>query len=110
MNDLVKRLHDRQPIKLSRLKEGISSLRAQYDLGYVHVLFIKTGTELTIELDKKNSSALPDDQFHGPLHFEGKVTLNYDKVRVMVDVQPTDLTGEGTVSHVSDDEYEAIAS
>ena len=72
---------------------------AAIDRGYVYIKFTGTngGTELGVRLDTQASDWSQADfsKATGAVHLEGTLTLNYVKVRVVVDFQLDTLTGNG---------------
>ena len=69
---------------------GNRSLRWAIEDGYIHIKFTQTrsGTELGINVDL-NSTNVKDLDFtigQGLLHIEGTTNLNYNAVRLIVDI------------------------
>ena len=81
-------------------------------MGYGHILFEKTGTELNIKLDAVATEVAADalTKLEGNLHLEGAITLNYDKVKVVADVDLKTLEGTGKVVQLNDEHYASIMS
>jgi hypothetical protein len=69
------------------------------EIGYVHIKFTDTrgGTDLGIRLDRAacDLSAADFDEGKGTLHLEGTLTLNYDPVRCIADLDLATLEGTG---------------
>lgn len=100
-DDLVKRLSEgAHPVVASlRPEKTIRAFKERINLGYVHLRFTDTRgeTELGVRLD---SAALDLDHADfenqtGFVHLEGGLTLNYQKVRCIVDIDLQTLAGEG---------------
>lgn len=111
MNELVKRLTKKQPVQANRPDKSVAGLRERIDLNYVHVLFTKTGTELGMYLDRDKCEWKPEDleKGTGKIHLEGALTLNYDKVRCVTDIDLSTMAGTGCLSLIeSDQEYNRI--
>lgn len=113
MNELVEQLAQKQyAVETSRPAKTMEALRACLEREYVHVLFMETQTELGINLDKSNCdfSSCDLENGKGNLHIEGGVTLNYDKVRVVVDLDLESLEGMGQLFPIDDEEYNSFMS
>lgn len=108
MNDLVARLSKgKHPIETARPEKTSTALKECIERQYVHILFKETGTELGTKLDLKkcNFSSADFEERKGKIHLEGGLTLNYEKVRVVADIDLDTLEGEGFLVRVSDEEY-----
>ncbi|MDQ1353186.1 MAG: hypothetical protein QG657_3492 [Acidobacteriota bacterium] len=110
LNELVVRLGKEQEVETARPEKTAKALKECIDRDYVHVMFKKTGTEVGVQLYR------PDCRFDtgnfeestGNVHIEGGLILNYDKVRVIADIDLTTCEGAGLMKPVEDDEYEHI--
>jgi hypothetical protein len=110
LNELVVRLSKEQEVETARPEKTAKALKECVDRDYVHVMFKKTGTEVGVQLYR------PDCRFDegdfenskGKVHIEGGLILNYDKVRVVADIDLTTCEGTGKLVPVDDDEYEHI--
>jgi hypothetical protein len=110
LNELVVRLSKEQEVETARPEKTAKALEECIDRDYVHVMFKKTGTEVGVQLYR------PDCRFDegdfenskGKVHIEGGLILNYDKVRVVADIDLTTCEGTGKLVPVDDDEYEHI--
>ena len=82
-----------------RLKEALAR-------GFVHVKFTDTrgGTELGFQVDAQASDVTQADfeRGTGRIHVEGGLTLNYQKVRCVADLDLATLTGEGHLERVAE--------
>ena len=82
-----------------RLKEALAR-------GFVHVKFTDTrgGTELGFQVDPQASDVTQADFENGTgrIHVEGGLTLNYQKVRCVADLDLATLTGEGHLERVAE--------
>ncbi|MCP5107285.1 MAG: MbtH domain protein [bacterium] len=110
LNELVVRLSEEQAVETARPEKTAKALKECVDRDYVHVMFKKTGTEVGVQLyredcrfDKGNF-----EEATGNVHIEGGLILNYDKVRVVADIDLTTCEGTGKLVPVSDEEYEHI--
>ncbi len=107
MNELVERLTKEQTVETARPEKTSKALKECIDREYVHVMFTKTGTEIGIQLDKENCK-YDDADFEagkGSAHLVGFLTLNYDKVRCVADIDLTTCEGTGHLEPVDEDEY-----
>lgn len=87
------------PVIASRADNSVEKFKESINRGYVLIKFTDTkgGTELGLKLDNDNSdfSQADFEQGQGVVHLEGNLTLNYTKVRCLVDIELTTLTGKG---------------
>jgi hypothetical protein len=110
MNELVERLTKEQPVETARPEKTAKALKECVDRDYVHVMFKKTGTEVGIQLDRRDCK-FGDASFEkseGKVHLVGGLILNYDKVRCIADVDLATCEGTGKLEPVSDEDYELI--
>ncbi|HEV2988332.1 MAG TPA: MbtH family NRPS accessory protein [Candidatus Angelobacter sp.] len=74
------------------------------DRNYVHIRFTETkgGTELGFHLDRdaSNFSAADFENGAGSVHLEGQLTLDYVKVKCIVDIDLSTLAGRGHLAEV----------
>lgn len=106
-DDLVKRLSEGTHAVVASLRpeKTAQAFKERIDLGYVHLRFADTrgGTELGVRLD---SGALDlnhadfENQM-GSVHLEGGLTLNYQKVRCIADIDLQTLAGTGYLVSVA---------
>jgi hypothetical protein len=110
MNELVERLCKENPVEASPHEKTAKSLKECIDRDYVHILYKKTGTEIGIQLDRPNCKFYKADfdKGEGTIHLEGGLTLNYDKVRCVAEIDLKDLSGKGHLEPVDDKEYDRI--
>jgi hypothetical protein len=100
MDDLTERLTIDQPIVMGGTDPTVAELRDRTgEMGYVLVRFTQTrgGTELGFPLDRNATdlSGADFDNGTGAVHVEGHLTLNYDPVRCIADIDLTTLKGTG---------------
>ena len=93
-DDLVDRLaNGTHPVELAsrHLEEAL-------DANYVSIRFPETrgGTSLSVRLDSTASVKSGD-----PLHLEGNLTLNFEKVRLIADINRATLAGQGRLIRLS---------
>ena len=99
MNELVERLtNGPQPIGAGR-SASPRELREQIERGFVLLKFTNTrgGTELGSRLDM-GQTRLDGADFEngtGQVHLVGNLTLNYDKVQLVADIDLASLQGTG---------------
>ncbi len=101
MNELVQRLATgNHPVEASlQPNKTAQALKESIDRGYVHIKFTNTqgGTELGVKLDTEASN-LQEADFEsqtGKVHLVGDLTLNYEKVRCIADLELKTLAGQG---------------
>jgi uncharacterized protein YbdZ (MbtH family) len=100
-DDLVKRLSEgAHPVEASlRPEKTVRAFKERIDLGYVHLRFTDTRgeTELGVRLDS-GALGLGQADFEnqtGFVHLEGGLTLNYQIVRCIADIDLQTLAGTG---------------
>lgn len=109
LNELVVRLGKEQPVETARPEKTAKALKECVDRDYVHVMFVKTGTEVGVQLDRRDCKFDGDfENATGKVHIVGGLILNYDKVRVVADIDLSTCEGTGHMEPVSDEEYEDI--
>jgi len=104
--------YDDEPSLVSRLCSGkhavaislrpentARAVRECLDEGYLHIKFTGTrgGTHLVIDVDPA-TTALGAADFEagvGTIHIEGELTLDYERVRCIADIDLATLTGQG---------------
>ena len=88
-----------------RPEKTVQRFREALDRGFVHIKFTDTrgGTELGFALDPAASDLRQADfeKGTGRVHVEGGLTLNYQKVRCVADVELATLTGRGRLERVN---------
>ncbi len=110
LNELVVRLTKEQPVECARPEKTAEALKESIDRDYVHVMFKKTGTELGIQLDRRFCK-FEDADFKnskGKVYLVGGLTLNYDKVRCIAEVDLTTCEGKGYLEPLSDEDYKVM--
>ncbi|HKF49633.1 MAG TPA: MbtH family protein [Terracidiphilus sp.] len=99
---LVARLSEgSHPVKMVRCGDGAAGLRERIEIGYVHVLFTETGTELGVRIESKpDESAADFAGAKGTIRLEGKLKLNEDPVICSAQVDLSSLMGEGRLVRI----------
>src|SRR5262245_14409623 len=101
MNELVKRLAEGEHAIEAGLQpeQSAAELKRRIERGYGHIQFVDTrgGTELGMRLDPAACDVGLADfaKGTGRVHLVGNLTLNYDKVRLIADVDVGTLKGQG---------------
>ena len=99
MDELVQRLVEGDHPVVTRRVESVEELKRSIERGYVLVTFTDTrgGTELGVRLDDEltNLNGADFDKVAGSVHLAGNLTLNYVKVRCVVDIDLATLQGKG---------------
>lgn len=110
MNDLVERLTKPQPVETALPNKTAKALKECIDRDYVHVKFKMTGTELGVQLDRRDCRFNEGDfeNAKGQVHIVGGLILNYDKVRCIADIDLATCEGTGYLQPVDDAEYDLI--
>ncbi|MBD0256659.1 MAG: MbtH domain protein [Cytophagales bacterium] len=111
MNELIKRLSaGNHPVEANRPDKEATALKERIDMNYVHILFKNTGTEVGITLDKESCNFTDCDFYkgEGKAHLEGALTLNYDKVRCVAEIDLKDMHGVGYLEPLDDAAYAKI--
>lgn len=101
MNDLVRKLSQGEhPVEVGlRPAKTVAGFKAALDRGYVHIRFTATrgGTELGFKVDDKLSD-LSGGDFNaeaGRVKVCGDLTLDYERVRCVADINLKTLDGQG---------------
>ena len=108
MNELTARLAaGDHPVVVGGSQPSIKDLQYRInEIGWVHVKFTDTrgGTELGIPLDRGacDLSAADFEEGRGSVHLEGTMTLNWDRVRVVADIDLQTLGGTGYLELVEE--------
>ena len=103
---LVERLTvGRQRVEVSlRPERTVALLKECIDRKYVHVKFTEThgGTELGFKLDDNacDFSSADLESGTGKIHLEGELTLDYERVTCIADIDLSALEGEGHLVRV----------
>ncbi len=100
MDELVERLSQGQhKVEVTVLPKTPQGLKESLERGYVHVKFTETrgGSELGVAIDPEatDTAAADFDNARGRIHIVGGLTLNYEKVRCIADIDLATLQGEG---------------
>jgi hypothetical protein len=100
VNELTQRLSSDQPVVMGGPQPSVEELQRRInEIGYVHIKFTETrgGTDLGIALDDSatDTSAADFNNGTGIVHVEGTLSLNYDPVRCIADLNLETLQGTG---------------
>ena len=100
-DNLVDRLSQGDhPVEASlRPEKTVDALKECIDRGYVHIKFTGTrgGTELGVALDR---DAVAFDEGAGSVQLVGGLTLNYEKVRCIANIDLNTLAGQGHLERI----------
>ena len=112
LNELVKRLTKEHEVECARPEKTSKALKECIDRDYVHIMFKKTGTELGVQLDRRHCSFEQGDfeNSTGSIQLTGGLTLNYDKVKCIAEIDLSICEGKGYLVPVSDEDYEIMMS
>jgi hypothetical protein len=101
MNDLIQRLcADKQSVVVGGPDTSLEEFHKRItELGYVFIKFVDThgGTDLGVRVDEA-ATELGNADFvngSGSAHVEGTLTLDYEKVRCVADIDLASLSGTG---------------
>jgi len=110
LNELVERLTKEHDVESARPEKTAEALKECIDRDYVHIMFKATGTEIGIQLYRPecNFDNADFENTKGNVHLCGGLTLNYDKVKCIADIDLSTCEGKGYLVPVSDDEYKEI--
>ena len=110
LNDLLERLTKEQEVECARPEKTAIALKECIDRKYVHIMFKATETELGIQLYSPhcNFENANFDNAKGRVQLTGALTLNYEKVKCVADIDLSTCEGKGRLIAISDDEYTAI--
>ena len=109
LNDLVERLTKEHDVECARPEKNAEALKECIDRDYVHVMFKETGTELGVQLYRAECNLDADyGNEKGKVHLVGGLTLNYDKVKCVADIDVSTCEGSGYLVPVGDEEYKEI--
>jgi hypothetical protein len=109
LNDLVERLTKEHDVECVRPEKKAEALKECIDRDYVHVMFKATGTELGVQLYRQECKLEADyKNAKGKVHIVGGLTLNYDKVKCVADIDLSTCEGHGYLVPVSDEDYRVI--
>jgi Core binding factor beta subunit len=101
MNELTERLATGDhPVTVGGPQPSLEDLQYRIDeVGWIHVKFTDTrgGTDLGIKLDTEGTDLSKADweKGTGSIHVEGNLTLNWDPVRLIADIDLSTLNGTG---------------
>ena len=101
MNALVQKLSQGEhPVEVGlRPEKTIAGFKAALDRGYIHIRFTATkgGTELGFKVDDKLSNLNGGDFTTSTGHVKvcGELTLDYERVRCVADIDLKTLDGQG---------------
>jgi|SRR5205807_304657 len=107
MNDLISRLsRGDHPVEVSlRPEKTVEGFKAAIDRGYVHIRFTSTrgGTDLGFKIDESLSdlSGANFEAKTGRVKICGDLTLDYEKVRCVADLDLGTLEGTGHLELLS---------
>lgn len=110
LNELVERLTKEQEVECARPEKNAEALKECIDRDYVHVMFKKTGTEVGIQLDRRFCKFENADfkNSKGSVYLVGGLTLNYDKVRCIAEIDLATCEGKGYLEPLSDEDYKVM--
>ncbi|MFA8434929.1 MAG: hypothetical protein ACEPOZ_10480 [Marinifilaceae bacterium] len=110
LNELVARLTKEHDVECARPEKTADALKECIDRDYVHVMFKKTGTELGVQLDRRYCKFQEADfeNATGKVYLVGGLTLNYDKVKCIAEVDLKTCEGKGYLEPVTDEDYKVM--
>jgi uncharacterized protein YbdZ (MbtH family) len=94
-----------------RPERTVKLFKEAIDRDYIHIRFTQTkgGTELGFHLDRGSSdfSTADFENGRGTVHVEGNLTLNYEKVKCVADIDLSTLEGKGHMAKIETKESPA---
>lgn len=111
MDELVKRLsEENRSVSFQKPEATSSALQSRIELGYVHILFDETDTELGIKINPKHSdlSAADFEKGTGIVKLVGGITLNFEKVKCIAEIDLATTKGKGYLVPLGEEEYDMI--
>jgi uncharacterized protein YbdZ (MbtH family) len=94
-----------------RPERTVKLFKEAIDRDYIHIRFTQTkgGTELGFHLDRGSSdfSTADFENGRGTVHVEGNLTLNYEKVKCVADIDLSTLEGKGHMTKIETKERSA---
>ena len=109
LNDLVERLTKEQDVEFSRPEKTAIALKECIDRDYVHLIYKVTDTELGVQLYRPECKLEADyENAKGNVHLVGGLTLNYNKVKCIAEINLSTCEGVGYLVPLSDAEYNEI--
>lgn len=111
MDELVSRLSENfRPVVANRRDQNAKALRERIELGYVHIAFTETDTEVAIKLDRKNCDVTQGDFDNGTgyIHLEGFFSLNCEKVKCVAVVNLADCGGSAKLEAANTEQYAKV--
>lgn len=106
MDELVKILSEKDhSIVANNPEKSVKALQDRLDLNYLHILFTETNTELGVTLDKDSCdlSTADFDKEKGTIHIEGVLTLNYERVKCIANINIETMEGTGKLVIMEDE-------
>jgi len=107
MSDLVRKLTEGDHLVEARMgpEKTIEGFKAALDRGYVNVRFAASrgGTQLGFKVDKRLSdlTGADFDQRSGTVKICGDLTLDYERVRCVAEIELSTLSGRGHLELLS---------
>jgi hypothetical protein len=107
MNDLLRSLSEAShPVEAAvRPEKTLEGFKAAMKTGYVHIRFTNTlgGTELGFKLDPKLTDLSDADlnSGRGQIRIGGMLTLDYERVRCIAELDLSSLNGSGQLEIIS---------
>jgi hypothetical protein len=108
LNDLIQRLTvEHQQVVVGGPDPSVDELQKRAtEIGYVFIKFVDTrgGTELGVRVDQAATDLSHADFANGSgsAHIEGRLTLDYVKVRCIADIDLASLSGTGHLVKVEE--------
>lgn len=109
---LVERLSPEQKVMIAVPEKTSVAFFQCLASKYIPVLFEATGTEIGVHLadNETRLSQADAEQGKGMVQLAGALTLNYRKVKCLLDIDVATLSGKGRLIPVGDEEYARMMS
>ncbi|MEA5522336.1 hypothetical protein [Limnoraphis robusta] len=113
MDDLVKRLLNKQPINFESRSHSMQEIKQRLiDMKFVFITFTQTngGTELGINVDSDltDISNADFDKQEGIIRVSGTCKLNYQKVRCIAEINLSTKQGTGYLETLYEDDHSIL--
>ncbi|MEC5144154.1 hypothetical protein [Chitinophaga sp. 212800010-3] len=107
-DELIEILSVPGPVACIRPEKSWQALQQCIHRNYVHLLFEKSGTELSMQLFQPECRLETPDSGVGMIRLVGMLTVNYQQVKCVADINSASCEGTGYLTIVSPDTYQQM--
>lgn len=104
-DELVEILFIPGPVTCIRPEKSWQALQQCIGRNYVHLLFEEPGTELSMQLFRPECRLETTDKDTGMIRLVGALTVNYQKVKCIADIDPVTCEGIGYLLVINPETY-----